>query len=98
MNKTKTNSHFLPMEKLFLLFTYSSPLPSQLHCGRDGIAEDGGGGTAAASTRQGEQGQLGGALHSPKAGGGERQPEVPVSIPMPAKTILSSYQQRCTVT
>lgn len=60
MNKTKTNSHFLPMEKLFLLFTFSSPLPSQLQCGRDGIAEDGGGSTAAASTRQGEQGQLGG--------------------------------------
>lgn len=55
MNKTKTNSHFLPMEKLFLLFTFSSSLPSQLHCGQDGIAEDGGGGTAAASTYQGEQ-------------------------------------------
>lgn len=39
-----------------------------------------------------------GALHSPSAGRGERWPGVPVSIPTPAKTILSSYQQLCTVT
>lgn len=86
------------MEKLFLLFTFSGPLPSQLQCGQDGIAEDGGGGTAAASTHQGEQGQPGGALHSPRAGRGERQPGVPASIPLPATTILSSYQQLGTVT
>lgn len=64
MNKTKTNSHFLPKEKLFLLFTFSSPLPSQLQCGQDSIAEDGGRGTTAASTQQGEQGQLGGPAQS----------------------------------
>lgn len=43
----KTNSHFLPMEKVCLLFTFRSPLPSPPQCCRDGIA--GGEGTAAAS-------------------------------------------------
>lgn len=43
----KTNSHFLPMEKVFLLFTFSTPLPYPLQCCQDGIA--GGEGTAAAS-------------------------------------------------
>lgn len=98
MNKTKTNSHFLPTEKLFLLFTFSSPLPSLLQCTQDGIA----GGKQrqpVPSSRQGEQGWPG--------RGGPAQPQgwrrgeaagVPVSIPMPAKAILSSYQQLCTMT
>lgn len=98
MNKTKTNSHFLSIEKLFLLSMFSSPLPSQLQCGQDGIAEDGGRGTTEASIHKGEQGQLGGTLHSPRTGRGERQPGVPVSIPLPATTTLSSYQQICTIT
>lgn len=85
MNRTKTNSHFLLMEKLFLSHF---PAPCPLHRSAAGMVSMG-------VRSGGESHPCTGVSRASRGGpaepqGCQRQLWGPTSIPTPAKTVLSS--------